>query len=128
MITSIKKAIRSPLRLRFLLYFIVLATVPVLILGAVSISLIDLSHRQDVSSLELQLIDQKIEEVEKFLADTLGILEFRFTTLAGLSSESAIAGETDPALAQVEAQNSSTFLMSLHDANPAFKQLFFVDR
>lgn len=128
MITSIQKAIKSPLRLRFLLYFIVLTTVPVLLLGAVSLSLIDVSHRKDISSLELQLIDQKTEEIEKFLADTMGVLEFRFTTLAGLSTENALAGETDPTRADAEAQNSSTFLTSLHDANSAFKQLFFVDR
>lgn len=67
----------SPLRNRLILFFIVLATVPVLILGSVSIYLIDLSHRQDVSSLELRLLSQKKEEVEKFFLDTLGILELR---------------------------------------------------
>ena len=62
-VTTIKGSV---LRNRFLLYFVVFSTVPVLILGSVSLSLIDLSHRRDVSALELQLIDQKIEEIEKF--------------------------------------------------------------
>jgi len=69
--------IGSRLRNRFALFAVLLAVAPVLTLGGVSLFLIDLSHRQDVSQLELQLIDQKIEEIEKFFADTLGILEIR---------------------------------------------------
>lgn len=67
----------SRLRNKFVFFFVLLAVVPVLVLGGVALYLIDLSHRQDVSRLELQLIDQKIEEIEKFFADTLGILEVR---------------------------------------------------
>lgn len=58
----------SKLRNRFLVLFVVLATVPILVLGAVSLYLVDLAHRQDVSALELQLIDQKTEEIDEFLA------------------------------------------------------------
>ncbi|OGF61712.1 hypothetical protein A2926_03155 [Candidatus Giovannonibacteria bacterium RIFCSPLOWO2_01_FULL_44_40] len=67
----------SPLRNKFTLFFIVLSTFPILVLGGTTLFLIDLSHRHDVSELETQLIDQKIEEIEKFFADTLGILELR---------------------------------------------------
>lgn len=73
----IQYVIGSPLRNKFTLFFIILAALPVLILGGTSLYLIDLSHRRDVSNLELQLIDQKIEEIRKFFADTLGILELR---------------------------------------------------
>jgi len=67
----------SNLRNKFVLFFIVLATVPVLVLGGMTLFLLDLSHRQDVSNLELQLLGQKNEEIEKFFLDTLGILELQ---------------------------------------------------
>lgn len=68
---------RSNLRNKIILLFVLLATLPILILGGVAVYLIDLSHRFDVSNLELQLIDQKIEEIEKFFADTAGILQLQ---------------------------------------------------
>ena len=55
----------------------VLAGVPVVVLGLVTLSLIDRSHRHDVSLIEQQLIGQKVEEVGKFLANTINILELR---------------------------------------------------
>lgn len=65
----------SKLRNKFALIFIVITSIPVLLSGWLTLYLIDISHRHDVSALELQLIDQKIEEIEKFFADTLGVLE-----------------------------------------------------
>lgn len=67
----------SNLRNKIVLLFVLLATVPVLILGGVAVYLIDISHHFDVSNLELQLIDQKIEEIEKFFVDTSGILQLQ---------------------------------------------------
>lgn len=71
---------KSRLRTKFILFFVIFASVPTLVLGGVSLYLIDISHREDVSNLELQLIDQKIEEVEKFFAETLGTLELFVST------------------------------------------------
>ncbi len=71
----LQKITGSPLRTKFLLYFIIFTTIPVLLLGAVSLALIDRSHQQDVSTLELQLVKQKIEETEKFFASTVGLIE-----------------------------------------------------
>jgi signal transduction histidine kinase len=72
---------KRKLRDKFILFFIVLACVPVLVLGATTLYLVDLVHRQDVSKLELQLISEKTSEVEKFLADTLGVLELRLEAI-----------------------------------------------
>lgn len=72
----LKFILGSRLHQKFVLLFIILAAVPVLILGGMSLYLIDLSHQYDVSALELQLIDQKIEEVRKFFIDVSGVLEF----------------------------------------------------
>lgn len=86
-----KTIVGSNLRNKIVLLFVVLATIPVLMLGGVAVYLIDLSHRFDVSNLELQLIDQKIEEIEKFFANTAGILQLQvgFTQKApiGLSEQ-----------------------------------------
>ena len=58
------------LRDKFILFFVILAAVPVLILGGISLYFIQGSHKHDVSALELQLISQKTEEIDKFLLDT----------------------------------------------------------
>ena len=68
---------RSKLQNKFSIFFVALVVAPVLILGFAALYLVGSSHQRDISSLELKLIDQKIEEVQKFFADTLGILELR---------------------------------------------------
>jgi len=95
----------SPLRNRIIFFFIILAAVPILVLGTVSIYLIDLSHRHDVSSLELQLIDQKTEEIEKFFADTIGILELR----VGFYQKSPINPEEQKFLVRALLEENSAF-------------------
>ncbi|TSC62097.1 MAG: histidine kinase [Parcubacteria group bacterium Gr01-1014_48] len=100
----------SPLRTRFLLYFIILTTAPVLVLGAVAISLIDASHRRDVSALELQLINQKIEETEKFLERTLGVLE----VVVGYDQK-----------VDIELTQQNFFLDGLLSENDAFEEVSF---
>lgn len=65
------------MRNRFVLFFIVFALVPTLALGATAVYFIGLSHRLDVASLETQLIDQKIAEIQTFLADTQGAMDIQ---------------------------------------------------
>ncbi|MEK9195613.1 MAG: sensor histidine kinase [Patescibacteria group bacterium] len=77
---KLQNAVGSKLRNRFILFFIIIASVPVMVLGGVSLYVINFSHRYDVSSLEIQLIDQKIKEIQKFFADTLGLLELVVST------------------------------------------------
>ncbi len=105
------KILGSRLQNRLMLVFIVLAASPVLILGALSLYLIDLSHRHDVSSLEVQLIDQKIKEIEKFFADTLGILELR----VGFSQKS-----------EIELSQQQFLLQGLLEENQAFAEVSFI--
>lgn len=54
---------------------------PALVLGGTTLYLIDLAHRRDVSNFELRTLDQKIQEFEKFFADTLGLLELQVESL-----------------------------------------------
>lgn len=109
---SFKKVIKgSKLRSRFIFFFIVLAVFPLLILGSVSLYLIDTSHRHDVSQLELQLINQKIEEVSKFFADTSGIIELR----VGFTQKS-----------EIELSQQVFLLESILEETRAFEEASFI--
>lgn len=102
----------SKLRERFVLFFVMLAVVPLLAFGGVALYLIDLSHRQDVSKLELQLIDQKSEEIEKFFTDTIGILELR----VGFTQK-----------AEIESSQQEFILTGLLEENRAFEEVSFIN-
>ncbi|MDZ4260248.1 MAG: cache domain-containing protein, partial [Candidatus Sungbacteria bacterium] len=99
---------RSKLQNRFILFFIVLGTVPVFVLGGTALYLIDLSHKRDVSNLELQVIDQKEQEIRKFFSDTLGIIELR----VGFTQTS----EIDPS-------QQEFLLAGILDENRAFEEV-----
>ncbi|MDO8600672.1 MAG: ATP-binding protein [bacterium] len=102
---------RSELRNKFALFFIILASVPALILGGVALLLIDISHRHDVANLEAQLIDEKTSEIEKFFSDTLGILELR----VGFTQTSEIASSEQKFL-----------LEGLMEEHRAFEEVSFI--
>jgi signal transduction histidine kinase len=110
-----KKAFTSPLLSRFIIFFVILAAFPLLIVGTVSLYLFDASHRQDVSNLELQLIDQKIEEIRKFFADTLDVIRLR----VGIAENTALDNPTAP-WQEILAQE-------LIDANAAFEEISFIN-
>lgn len=109
---SLKTIFSSELRNKFALFFILLASVPALVLGGVTVLLIDISHRHDVSDLELQLIDEKIDEIKKFFSDTLGILELR----VGFAQKSAIA-----------LSEQKFLLKGLLEESGAFEEASFID-
>lgn len=102
----------SRLRNKFLLFFVISATAPLLVLGGTALYFIDLSHRQDVSNLELQLIDQKSEEIEKLLADTLGVLELR----VGFTQKS-----------EIDRSQQQFILESILQENRAFEEVSFTN-
>jgi signal transduction histidine kinase len=104
--------IGSNLRNKVLVYFILLAAIPSLVVGAMTLVLIDASHRADASALQLQLIDQKIKEVEKFFADTLGIIDLRVgIEQSGLS---------------IDFPEQNFILQGLLDAEPSFEEVSFI--
>lgn len=74
--------------------------------------LINISHRFDISNLELQLIDQKIEEIGKFFADTLGILELK----VAFTQKS-----------EIEKSQQEFLLTSLLGENRAFEEISFIN-
>lgn len=74
--------------------------------------LINISHRFDISNLELQLIDQKIEEIGKFFADTSGILELK----VAFTQKS-----------EIERSQQEFLLTSLLGENRAFEEVSFIN-
>ena len=107
----IRHFLSSKLQLKLILVFIILAAVPVFVLGITTIYLIDLSHRRDVSNLEMSVIDQEIGTIRKFLADTLGIIKLR-------------VGFTQTA--EVELTQQQFLLEGLLEENPAFEEVSFI--
>ena len=106
---------RSRLRNKFILFFIVLACVPVLVLGGILLYLIDLAHRQDVSNLELQVIEEKVEQTEKFFADTLGLLELRVEAIELTELE------------QFGISGQESLAQDILESNPSFEEVSFIN-
>lgn len=101
----------SRLRNRFIFFFIILAVVPVLVLGGVSLALLNQSHREDVRILQNQLLDQKVQEIEKFLADTVGVLDLK------------VSLEED---APISPADQAFLLEGILGAHDAFREVSFV--
>lgn len=105
---------KSRIRNKFILFFIILACVPVLVLGGTTLYLIDLTHRQDVSALELQVLAQKEKEVQRFLAETLEVLELQVQSL-------------EPARLQDSAQTwQDSLIQRILEDNPNFEEVSFI--
>jgi len=102
---------KGKLRNRLLVYFTTLAVIPMVILSIIALYLIDVSHRTDVITLETLLIDEKIEEIDKFISDTLGILEIR----VGYTQQS-----------EIEHSQQLFLLEGLLEENKAFNEVSFI--
>ena len=67
----------SILRDKFIAFFVLAATIPLLLLGTVALVIMHISHQHDIAQREHRLIDEKEKEIEAFFANTLGVLELR---------------------------------------------------
>lgn len=105
----------SRLRLKLVLIFILLSSVPVLILGGIALFITDLSHRHDVSQLELQAIDQKIEEMNAFFADTLDVIRLR----VGITERTDVENQGIPW--------QEILARELMNENSAFEEISFIN-
>lgn len=68
---------RSRLRRKFLRFFFFVGIVPLILMGLVSLYVVNRTHRIDVSALEQQLARFKAAEIEKFVGDIVGIFQLR---------------------------------------------------
>lgn len=72
---------KSPLRDKILSLFLVLATIPALLLGWLTLVLLDQAHRHDVLVIEQETLHAKEEEVKKFFSNISGTLDLRLEAL-----------------------------------------------
>lgn len=68
---------KSRLRRKFLRFFFFVGIVPLVLMGFVSLYVVNRTHRIDVSSLEQQLARFKSAEIQKFIGDVVGIFQLR---------------------------------------------------
>lgn len=68
---------KSRLRRKFLRFFFLVGVVPLVLMGLVSLYVVNRTHRIDVSALEQQLARFKKTEIEKFIGDIIGIFQLR---------------------------------------------------
>jgi signal transduction histidine kinase len=102
---------RSLLRDKFTVSFILFSSIPLLLLGVTTIYALDLSHRRDVSNLELQLIAEKSQEVANFLEETTGLLEL----WVGFTQRS-----------EIERAQQFFLLKGILEENEAFEEVSFI--
>lgn len=67
--------------------FGLLSLLPLLLMGIVSIYVFQITHEQDVTTMERSLLKQKINETQKFIDETAGLFEIK----VGYESTSIIA-------------------------------------
>ena len=103
----------SPFRTKITLLFIALMATPILLLGYSAMYLIQSAHHNDVSALELQLIGQKEAEINKYFADTLGVLELQV----------AFTQDSDISLS-----DQKFLLDGMMQSNKAFEEVAFLTR
>ena len=73
-----KPAARSPkssIRNKILRASILVAVLPLFVSGLIALYLLNQSHQTDIISIETNLVEQKVSQVDSFVNDTLGSLE-----------------------------------------------------
>ncbi|HEV8601472.1 MAG TPA: sensor histidine kinase [Patescibacteria group bacterium] len=60
---------------KFTLSFALLGLGPLVLMGLTALMFISLTHRQDVGTMETQLLTQKMREIDKFVEETIGLFE-----------------------------------------------------
>jgi signal transduction histidine kinase len=65
------------LRNKIFLMMLAVGVVPIIAIGFLALSSVNLFHKYDLASIEGALVDQKIEEVRGFMNDLIGKLEIR---------------------------------------------------
>lgn len=67
----------SRLRKKILRFFFAVGLVPLIFMGLAGLYIVNQAHRIDVGTLEKQLIDFKISEIQKFIGDIVGMFQLR---------------------------------------------------
>ena len=89
-------------------------------LGGVGMYLIDLSHQRDISNLELQLLEQKNEEIGKFFADITGSVRLN---IGSADEQQEIVSETERTDKEIQ-----LLLENMMNSNKAFQEISLISR
>ena len=68
---------QAGLKLKLTIAFGILSLFPMILMGFVSIYLVNMTHEQDVITMERELLRQKIGEIDKFVEEVIGLFEIR---------------------------------------------------
>ncbi|MBI5732787.1 sensor histidine kinase [Candidatus Jorgensenbacteria bacterium] len=85
-----KKILGNRLSHKVFLMLVLVGVLPIIILGFLALYSLNVSHRIDVAYIEQKLINQKIEEIEKFFDEIVSTLELQ----VGFEQTSEIAIES----------------------------------
>lgn len=106
---------RGRIRNTFILLFIALSCTPVIILGAVSLSAIAITHRQNVYNLERKVLEERSKAIENFFKNILETLSIRIETL------------DEQTLNKTSDLWQESFVQSFMEVNPAIQEVSFAD-
>ena len=72
---------KSPLQNRILILFMLLAAVPPLLLGGLTLFFLDLTHRHDVVLIQQEALEASQRELNTFFSEVTGVLEIRLEAI-----------------------------------------------
>jgi signal transduction histidine kinase len=68
---------QSRIKKKFLKFFLIIGILPLILLGSITIYLVNRTHRIDVANLERTIISEKASEIEKFINETIGLFQLQ---------------------------------------------------
>jgi signal transduction histidine kinase len=68
---------QSRIKKKILKFLLIIGIIPLILLGSITIYLVNRTHRIDIAHLERTIISEKASEIEKFLNETIGLFQLQ---------------------------------------------------
>ena len=107
---------------KFTLAFTILGLGPLILMGITALTFITLTHRQDIGTMEMQLLRQKTREIDEFIEETIGLFEIH----ANVSGK--FVPDQDREFLLVELLEENSFIIEASFISLEGKELFSIDR
>ena len=91
-------------------------------MGITALTFITLTHRQDIGTMEMQLLRQKTREIDEFIEETIGLFEIH----ANVSGK--FVPDQDREFLLVELLEENSFIIEASFISLEGKELFSIDR
>lgn len=115
--------IQSRLGRRFLFFMVLIATVPIILMGVVAISFLNSGHRYNVSDLEKQVLLYREEEIQNFVAEVVSIFQIHFN----LPVEQLLVEEEGETRYLIKKEDLDNILNGITKENQWIESVYFVD-